>query len=340
MIKAVLAVAILAAVSRRFYLDLRGHPGLWDRPLKPSWLVLAGGLYLLGLGFSVLFWYRLLRSIGQNPPFLQAVRAYYLGQMGKYVPGKAYALVLRADLARGPGVRAGLAGLTAFYEVLVTMAGGVVVAAWLSLLLFPPATVPLDWPRLRNLICGEATGAGLDRNLAVALALLLLAPLLLTILPPVFNRLAHHLSLPFRDAADLLPRLSFRSLLEGLLLTGAGWLCLGASLGSVLRGMYPDLPAWDWIAWGRITATIGVVYVAGFLVLIAPGGLGVREYFLMVFLAATPGLLPEQAGDRTTEAEWVATVLRVTWTAAELVMVALVWRLPRPSSLPSKEPAP
>jgi hypothetical protein len=104
--------------------------------------------------------------------------------------------------------------------------------------------------------------------------------------------------------------------------------------------MYPDLPAWDWIAWGRITATIGVVYVAGFLVLIAPGGLGVREYFLMVFLAATPGLLPEQAGDRTTEAEWVATVLRVTWTAAELVMVALVWRLPRPSSLPSKEPAP
>ena len=261
--------------------------------------------------------------------------------MGKYVPGKAYALVLRADLARGPEVRAGLAGLTAFYEVLVTMATGVVVAALLFFVLpWPEASPPLDWVRLRGLLAGEVSSENLDRNLAVALALLVLTPLGLAILPPVFNRLAHRLSTPFRTSTEQLPHVRFSSLLKGLLVISVGWLCLGASLGAILQGLFTDLPDWGWDGWGRITACMGVVYVGSFLVFVVPGSLGVREYLLMVFLVAAPGLLPEASRiDRKSEAVLVAAALRITWTAAELVMVALVWWLPRPTSLPSKEPA-
>ena len=46
-----------------------------------------------------MFWYRLLRQLGQRPTALAAVRAYYIGHLGKYLPGKACALLLRATLS-------------------------------------------------------------------------------------------------------------------------------------------------------------------------------------------------------------------------------------------------
>ena len=92
-LKLVLAAVIVVAVGRRFYLDLRDHPEVWEAPLRPGWLILSAVLYQVGIGFSGLFWYRLLRSLGQRPSLLAALRAYYISQLGKYVPGKAYAVV-------------------------------------------------------------------------------------------------------------------------------------------------------------------------------------------------------------------------------------------------------
>jgi uncharacterized membrane protein YbhN (UPF0104 family) len=138
-----------------------------------------------------------------------------------------------------------------------------------------------------------------------------------------------------------LPRIGLGRLFEGLLLTGIGWLFLGISLGAMLKGTTPNLETWNWDVWARIIGTMGVVYVAGFLVLVAPGGLGVREYLLMVFLLGTQGLLPTGQGlDRKAEAEMVAAGLRVAWTMAELVMVGLVWKLPQPAWPKQQEPEP
>src|SRR5262249_12310137 len=135
-LKAVFAVLLLAAIGRQFARDL-SHPDLAKYPLHLGWLVLAGALYLLGLGFSAWFWYRVLRALGQWPAGLAAVRAYYIGHLGKYLPGKAWALVLRASLARGSGVRLGVAALTSFYEVLTTMAAGALLATLLFACLAP-----------------------------------------------------------------------------------------------------------------------------------------------------------------------------------------------------------
>ena len=41
-------------------------------------------------------------GVGQRPGGMATVRAYYIGQLGKYVPGKAWALLLRSVLIRGP----------------------------------------------------------------------------------------------------------------------------------------------------------------------------------------------------------------------------------------------
>jgi len=360
-VKALLGLAIVVIIGRRFYLSLRDHPELWQQPLRPGWLVLCGVLYLLGLGFSALCWHRLMLSLGQRPPFLVAARAYYIGHMGKYLPGKAWAVFLRGSLMRGFGATPLLATLTAFYEVLVTMSAGVLVAAVLFALLLPggsrlgsgrvrqqvgamleevakPENEPIDWQRLRREVTlSDEPGAPPDRTLVLVLCVGPLVPLLLPTLPPVFNRLAHHLSLAFRNRDAALPPFVARGLVEGLLATGIGWLCLGGSLYAALRGTLPDPPPWTGDTWGLLTAIMGVSYVAGFVVLVAPSGLGVREFFQVLFLVA---LLGYATAEEEASVLLAVLALRLVWTASEVVMIALVWRLPGPPVLLRKEAPP
>jgi uncharacterized membrane protein YbhN (UPF0104 family) len=333
--KALLAVVILIMIGRQFARDL---PVVWQRPYHLGWLAAAGALYLLGLGFSAVYWRRLLRQVGQHPTWFTVIRAYYIGHLGKYVPGKAWALLLRASLAGGPRVKPGYAGLTAFYEVLTTMAAGALLAAMLLALLLPDTAAAVDWLAFRRLLASPTPGQALPgRWPFVLVALCLFVPIAVPLLPPLFNRVAHRLSLPFRekDAAPL-ARLEARVLPEGLALTMVGWALLGASTWAALRATAPDIP-WTWELWGRITAFMGIAYVIGFAVLVMPGGLGVRELFLTLFLA--PELvqmtrLDEEEARRTVVAAVVA--LRVAWTVAELLTAAVVWWLPVPAAPPAE----
>ena len=75
--------------------------------LAPGWLVLSGLLYLLGMLFAGLYWYRVLRDLGQEPYLGETLRAYFIGHLGKYVPGKAMVIILRAGLLSGPRVEPG-----------------------------------------------------------------------------------------------------------------------------------------------------------------------------------------------------------------------------------------
>ena len=204
-LKIVFSLAILAAVGRFFYRDLlrAGTEGLWQHSVRPGWLVLSGVLYILGLGCSAWFWIRLLRSLGQQPAALPAIRAYYLGHLGKYLPGKAWALVVRAGLAQGAGVKVGVAGVTSLYEVLTTMASGALLAVILFAIGSTDTLPPGDWSALRRLFTErDPETSALDRKVLVALALGMLAMVGLPILPPVFDRLVNRL----RSMKNLLAR--------------------------------------------------------------------------------------------------------------------------------------
>ena len=93
--KLLLAIVIVAAVGRQFWLDLRQLD--WQAlEIRYHWLVLSVLLYLIGWGFSGFFWLRLLHRFGQRPATFTAFRAYYVGHLGKYVPGKALAFLSSA----------------------------------------------------------------------------------------------------------------------------------------------------------------------------------------------------------------------------------------------------
>jgi uncharacterized membrane protein YbhN (UPF0104 family) len=260
----------------------------------PEDLALAVVLYLLGLGFSGVFWHRLLQRVDDPLPFAVSMRTYYISHLGKYAPlGKGWALLLRTTLATAAGVRPGVAALTATYETLSTMASGALLAA-----------VLVAWQ------------AGGDENMIWrALGLLALAGI--PILPGVFNRTIARLAARFSASAALpLPRLGGMTLLSGMAFTGGTWALLGASLACVLRALRPETD-WDAAEWLRCVAFVAVSYVAGF-VASTPGGLGVREFFLQQFLA--PYL-----GGRAVVA---VLLLRVLWTVAELLAAAFCYWLP------------
>src|SRR5262249_11276343 len=133
-----------------------------------------------------------------------------------------------------------------------------------------------------------------------------------------FNRVVERLVRGvLRDRTATLPQLQSRALLAGLLVTGCGWLFLGASLEALLWALAPENTVIGWQGFVRSTTALAVSYVAGFIAS-TPGGLGVREFLLQQMLAPQLGA----------QAVVVALLLRLLWTVAELVMAAIVWWLP------------
>ncbi len=151
------------------------------------------------------------------------------------------------------------------------------------------------------------------------------------VLPPVFGRLAGLVSLPIPGVGpEALPRLSPRLLVQGLLWSAAGWILLGLSQLAVVRAFDPE-GARALAAAGLVPvviASVALATVAGFVVAVLPGGLGVREGVLMSALA------PALGSDRSVVA---ALALRLVWVAAELaaaIVLVPLWRRPSGSVEP------
>lgn len=331
--KSLFALAILAAIAWHFGRDLR-DPRLWDRSFRVPWLILCGVLYLLGFAFSTVFWYRLLWSMGQQPSFLTTLRAYYIGQMGKYLPGKAWALFLRASLIQGPRVRIIIALITSLYEVLVTMTSGALVAVILIWLLVPQTSSSGGWPILRHIKDQTLSGAEMDRHSLIVFALCLLAAVGLPSLAHnhLVKRIASLRVAIKRFAATEVtpPRIPFGTLPFGLAIISGCWFLWGTSLWAAFQAILETPEPWNWTTIGRYTAYLAMAYVGGFLILPVPSGFGVREFLLTLFL------VPELAHLTGTEEETQklallgALVCRVIWTAAELIANAILYWLPGP----------
>ena len=291
-------LAILALLAWGVHRTLaEAYDKLRDKPLHldPLWLIASGALYLLAMVPSVLFWHRALRVLGQEAGFFKTLRAYYIGHLGKYVPGKALVVVLRAGMVRGERVNVGVAAATVFVETLTMMASGSFIAAALVAILYHEHWIYV----VGAVICMLAAG--------------------LPTLPPVFARLARltRIDKDAREAGVELNRIDYGTLLFGWIGTGVGWFVSGLSLWATLRAMgetslgpIDDLPF--------LTMIVSISVVAGFISMI-PGGLGSRDLILLELLGLR---LPASVAV-------VSTVLfRLVWLAAELVISAVLypWR--------------
>lgn len=301
--------------------------GGWETAvrIRPAFLVLSGIAYLAGLACCGLFYHAILRESATPVQKFAAIRAYLISHLGKYVPGKAMVVVMRAGLSVSHGARGATATVATFYETLVMMASGSLVAALgFAISGDPPIELGADPPPILMLSL-PAIGVEVSLRVFVMLSLLSLllgCAFLTAVAPPVFRRLAKTASLPIRGVGpDALPQFSWRLLGLGLLETSAGWVALGLSLMAVIWGV-ATVAKLDFVALLPIAmAAVAFATVAGFVIAVTPGGLGIREGILMYALG--PAL-----GD---EAAIVAAMaLRLVWVAAEILIALILGPMGRP----------
>jgi uncharacterized membrane protein YbhN (UPF0104 family) len=311
-VKGVVAVVVLWAVGRHV---VRTWDDLGSRRVtlrfEPLWLIGSGLLYLAGLLAYGVFYQGILRAGASPIGLVPALRAYLVSHLGKYVPGKAMVVVIRAGMVVPFGARASTAAIATFYETLVMMAAGGFVAAAGFAAAVGSKPVAVTLPGLGAVaVPAYALAALAGLGLGVAF--------LAVVLPSVFGRLAALVSLPIPGVGpEALPRLTARLLGAGLLWSTAGWILLGLSQVAAVRA-FDAGGARALAAPGLlpvVIASVALATVAGFVVAVLPGGLGVREGVLM------SALTPVLGSDRSVVA---ALSLRLVWVAAELAAAAVL----------------
>ena len=228
---------------------------------------ISGGAFVLsmlaagvGTWLTLLGWRIVLRDLGSDLGAAPASGVYFVGQLGKYLPGSLWSVLVQADIGSRLGVprrRTAVAGLLALGFALMTgLLVGLPSAAYL--LRTPAGAFP--WWTL----------------LAVPVVALLLAPRLL-------NRLiAKLLRVLGRDPLE--HDLSARAVLTSSAVFVAVWLAFGVHTWLLARAVSggADIP-------GLTTASLtgyALSVSLGMLLVVVPAGLGAREGLLTLILSA------------------------------------------------------
>ena len=249
------------------------------------WLSLA--VALVGVGASSGIWHQMLAGIGEHLPVRISLRIFFVGQIGKYLPGAVWPAVTQAALAREHDVapRATVAAVTLFLWVhLVT---GTIAAV---LVLAVAGRLPLVTLLALPVLAAVLTPAPLGCSLQALL------------------RLARRR--PLRQLPD------GRHLLVACAWAAAMWLCYGVHL--YLLTVAVGDPVRVFVSTGIFAAG----WVVGFVLLIAPAGVGPRE-------AAIVALLPLAAGSGLIVALVSRLIMAIAdgaWAAATAVDAARIRR--------------
>ncbi len=303
-VKSLLAIAILVGVARHFAGILNDPQLDFSRfHFRVELLIPAGLLYLLAHICWGTFWVRLLHGQGISVSWYTGIRAYFVSQFGKYVPGKAWVILLRVGMLRQHHAHPFPVAVTATYETLCSMAAG----ALLGVIMLPYLGVlPVE-------LSGQTTAL-------VAVAAL---PVVLGVLNHFAARVVARRRGP--DARRI-PAPSLLLLTQGLLHGAFGHCLLGLSLGLTIAAIAPD-PQPPQSMFTSNLGAVTIAYVAGFVVLVAPGGLGAREAVLT--WALTPRFIAEMgANEAAALAVVIALVLRLVWTVAEVLLALCLYAFP------------
>ncbi len=227
----------------------------------------------------------------------RAAYVWFISNLGRYLPGKVWQIAGMAVMARAEGLGAmDAAASSVLNHVLVLLAGSVV-----GLALFP-ASLAGEYEHLLQWTW-------------------LAAPLLLVFLHPgLLNRLLD-IAAKLAGKPPVSRKLRFRDLLVWFILNVFVWLGYGLCFHWFILSVIPSAG----LGWTDSTGIYAVGYIIGFLVLFAPGGIGVRELMFTGLLTASLGSVP---------ATVVALVSRIWLTLAELVPLAVLLAI---GGLPGKK---
>ena len=237
-------------------------------------LALAVAGMVAGTFVSLLSWRAILADLGSRLSVKNAVAIFFVGQLGKYLPGSVWPVVAQMELGRQHGVPRKQSAVAAMLSMVVGVTAGGLVAA---------ATLPF-------VAAGELK--------PYRYAFLLPAAGLVLLVPRVFDRVsAFGLRLVKRQPLD-------RGLSPRGIATAMAWALLQWALWGLAVSALAEGPGY-----ALCLGAYALSWIAGFVVILAPAGAGVREGAFVLLVGASVG---------NATALGVALLLRLLSTVADL----------------------
>lgn len=295
----VLVAATFYFLASRLVRDWHQIP--WSN-LRLNYLLLATAFALFFFIYIPLYgfmWKVMLAGMGERISLFNATSVLGVSQIGKYVPGKLWFAVGRMYLAKRHGISEAKTAVSALIETGFALLTAVLLFG-LAALFLPRYGIPKQ----------------------VYLSFLLIPFCLVVIYPPVLNRIVGFLLRRLRQPVfDINLSLGRILALTGLYVLM--WLVQGVGCFALVSSFYP-------LALSQLPMLVGgyaLSWILGFVVLVSPAGLGIREG---VFSFALRLIVPEPV------AIIAALLSRVWLTVAEGLTALFFTLLLRRSRLEAK----
>ncbi len=260
-VQAIAGAVILFFVVRTVLANwdkVRQQPVHWQL----HWEYVAASLIVTWAMYGALIWgwRALLQGWRQPLRIVDAARIWTISSLGKYIPGKLWSIAGMAAMAQRRGVAPVIATGSAVVMQLVSVATGTMFALALT------GTVVLD--RLP----GGSTAALVFGIVALLSAVALTAP-------AVTDRIGFLLRRP-----DAVRAVDPNTLAAAVFANVVAWAGYGLALQLLALGTQGIQ-----LSWATATGAFAAAYVVGYITLLLPAGLGVREGVLVLLLRGVIG---------------------------------------------------
>lgn len=264
LVPTILAVVLLAFAAQWFVARWQTVMAGAERPdVAWGWLGAAALLLFAHAATAMVIWRQVLRAVGARLTWNEAVDSFAPSLLARYVPGKVWANAVRLGLAKRAGVRLGASAGAIVWETLVALGSAGVVAMFglhdFGDPSFERAAMMLVFGVIAawlvaGLLSRQAKGAAFLRRFGGTDAV--------------------------RNPTALVPSFGMSFI---------GWMLFGGAHFAIALSVAP-LGADAFIL---IAGAVALAWAGGYLAIVMPLGLGVRDGLLLVLLA--PLLTPPQA---------------------------------------------
>ena len=288
LLKIAIILAIVFFIGKTVVTDWQAVRS-YEWRIQPIFLLFSCIGFLAAFSFLVWIWRSVLTAFGYPISYREAWSIYFIGNLGRYIPGKIWTVAGVAYMAGKSGVPAVIAGTAA-----VCAQAYSILSSFVFFVLFFI---------LRNQVFSGVTFLW---TLPVPFVLIVVF-----LIPDNLERALNFVLIRFGKEQITL-NISTAAALKITMFYLASWILFGVSFWFVVssvagQGLFNPL---------YLSGAFAVSYIIGYLAFFAPGGIGVREGMLSLLLAGTIS---------TGVAAVLAVVLRLIITVVELGCVATVF---------------
>jgi uncharacterized membrane protein YbhN (UPF0104 family) len=247
------AYALVSQWSKVQQHQLEAHPH-W------GFVALSGVVFLATYALLIATWRAMLAAWDQHLRFWDATRIWCISNLGRYVPGKVWQILAMGKMAADRNVSPVAAAGSAILSTVVNIACGMAVA------------MLTGWRALQVATEGRAVLGALI--IAVVVAGLVALPLVMPWLLRIYSRVT--------GSELTIEPPPTRVVLIAIAGNSASWILYGLAFRLLVVGVVGNASG----TFASYVAVYSSTYVLGYLALVLPGGLGVRDGAMVSALVA------------------------------------------------------